>query len=459
MNVKRNFVIVFFLSLLFCFMTAPTEDIKTSDDIHNNPAVQTIVDPMVVAGLADAESQVVSLRATHELTNSEIASLESRGVIFRRYNGQVAHAGCIYLAEIKSTDGLNAVYDVGYIENLEGDNFLNDIQLNQSVTDIGADNTYTLRDPALSSEYITGSGVTVAIIDTGIDYQHPDFYFADGGEYYFRYDAVGGYYLDLDDDSTYDVGEKTYYYDLPSDGGSSSAFDPAYDWRITDTNGNAAYDYGIDGMFVANDINDNGVLDIDETCVKLDTCKITKIWDQTTSNYYVRGVNLTNPAINTHTDTNGHGTHVAGTVAGGQFGYRTFVGVAPDAEIMMVETTFSSVDIMDAVIWAVNEGADVISMSIGGYIHRPLDGSTNYEQTFDWAFDQGVPSTISASNSANDDIHSSYTLSASTESAIRFDVISSGQSFVFLTTLWRDPSNSLSLRIQPPYALIPSPIF
>ncbi|MGY5853185.1 MAG: S8 family serine peptidase, partial [Candidatus Thorarchaeota archaeon] len=464
MNMKRNFVIVLFLSLLFCFMTAQTEDMTreeymTSNGIHNDSAVQTIVDPMIVAGLADSESQVVSLRTTHELTNSEITYLESQGVIFRRHNGQVTHAGCIYLAEVESNAALSVAHGIGYIEYLEGDNVLNDIHLDQSIPEINADITYTLRDPVLSSEYITGSGVTVAIIDSGIDYQHPDFYFADGGEYYYRYDAIGGYYIDLDDDSAYDVGEKSYYYDLPGDGGASSTFDPAYDWRITDTNGNAAYDYGIDGMFVANDINDNGVLDVDETCVMLDTCKISKIWDQTTGNYYTRGVNLTNPAINTHTDTNGHGTHVAGTVAGGQFGYRTYVGVAPDAEIMMVETTFSSVDIMDAVIWAVNEGADVITMSIGGYIHRPLDGSTNYELVFDWAYDQGVPSTISAGNSADDDIHSSVTLPASTESTVRFEVTSSGQSYVYFTTLWRDSSNSLTLRIQPPYALFPSPIF
>jgi len=185
----------------------------------------------------------------------------------------------------------------------------------------------------------------------------------------------------------------------------------------------------------------------------LDTCKITQIWDQTTDDFFVRGVNLTSPAINTQVDTDGHGTHVAGTIAGGQFGYRTFVGVAPDAEIMMAKTTFSSLDIMDAVIWAVNEGADVISMSIGGYIDRPLDGSSNYEQTFDWAFDQGVPSTVSAGNSANDEIHSSVDLPSSDETSIRFEVTSSGQSYVYLTSLWRDPLNSLSIQFIPYHLL------
>lgn len=435
-------------------------DSTLEPEMAKNP-VQTVLDPTITKALADSGlAQRVSLRTTHELNAEEITQLENQGVTFRKRDGQVVQAGCIYLVEISAPAALDALVSVGYVEQIEADSDLNNIQLDQSVSDMGTNLAYTLRDPILESQNITGHGVTVAIIDTGIDWQHPDFYFADGGEYYFRFDAVGGYYIDLNDNSAYDAGEKSYYFDLPGDGGSVSVFDPAFDWRITDTNGNGAtYDYGIDHAYVANDLNGNGVLEVGETCLMLGTCKISKIWDQTTGNFYVRGVNLTNPAINTHVDTNGHGTHVAGTVAGGQFGYRTFVGVAPNAEIMIIKTTFSSLDIIDSVIWAVNEGANVISMSIGGYIHRPLDGSSSFEQIFDWAYDQGVPSTVSAGNSANDDIHSLMSLPASTESTIRFQVTSTGQTVVYLTTLWRSPSNSLSLRIQSPYLIIPSPIF
>ena len=466
MKKERKICLLIIAVTMLFLLTSQTGDVPSyldntlEPEMAKNP-VQTVLDPTITKALADSGlAQRVSLRITHELSVEEITQLENQGVTFRKRDGQVVHAGCIYLVEISAPAALDALVSVGYVEQIEADSDLNNIQLDQSVSDMGTDLTYTLRDPILESQNITGHGVTIAIIDTGIDWQHPDFYFADGGEYYFRYDAVGGYYIDLNDNSAYDAGEKSYYFDLPGDGGSASVFDPAFDWRITDTNGNGAtYDYGIDHAYVANDLNGNGVLEVGETCLMLETCKISKIWDQTTGHFYVRGVNLTNPAINTHVDTNGHGTHVAGTVAGGQFGYRTFVGVAPDAEIMMIKTTFSSLDIIDSVIWAVNEGADVISMSIGGYINRPLDGSSSFEQIFDWAYDQGVPSTVSAGNSANDDIHSSTSLPASTESTIRFQVTSTGQTVVYLTTLWRSPSNSLSLRIQSPYLIIPSPIF
>lgn len=434
------------------YLVGPTRTVPT------DTSVNMVIDPAVVAAVSSEKTQHVSLRMTHELSDAEIRYLEDSGVLFRRRGGRIVHAGTIYLAEVTSLAAVEVLTGTAYLEQLDADSSLNEIQLDQSIGNISADLTYALRDPIFESQNITGAGVTVAIIDTGIDWQHPDFYFADGGEYYYRSDTVEGSYIDLDDDSTYDVGEKAYYYNLTGDGGMASQFDPAYDWLISDTNDNEAYDYGIDYAYLANDVNGNGILEVGETCIRLNTCKISKIWDQTTDDFYIRGTNLTNPSINTHVDTNGHGTHVAGTVAGGQLGYRTFTGVAPDAEIMMVETTFYSSDIMDAVIWAVNEGADVISMSIGGYIHRPLDGSTNFEQVFDWAHDQGVPCAISAGNSANDQIHSSLPLLASTETLIEFEVTSSSQSNVYLTTLWRTPSNSLSLRMQAPYTDEAGPI-
>jgi len=465
MENKRMLTLFAISVTLLLLVTSQTGDITSFDNTIESEipmnTIQTILDPTISMALSESGmTQQVSLRTTHELSAAEIMQLETQGVIFRRRGGQVTHAGCIYLVEVTTQTSIDALTTVGYVEQVDADSNLNDIQLDQSVSEIDADLTYLLHDPKNDSQYITGQGVTVAIIDTGIDWQHPDFYYADGGEYYYRFDGgLGDTYVDLNNNSAYDVGEKAYYYDVTGDGGTSGVIDADYDWVITDTNGNgASYEYGIDYAYVVNDLNDNDVLDIDETVVMLKTCKISQIWDQTTGNFYVRGVNLTNPAINTHTDTNGHGTHVAGTVAGGQHGFRTFVGVAPDAEIMMIKTTFYQSDIMDAVIWAVNEGADVISMSIGGYINRPLDGSTTYEQTFDWAYDQGVPSTVSAGNSANDNMHSSTSLPASTESTMSFAVGASGQSVVYLTTLWSDSSNAMTLRIQAPYIASPSPI-
>jgi len=69
-------------------------------------------------------------------------------------------------------------------------------------------------------------------------------------------------------------------------------------------------------------------------------------------------------------DKNGHGTHVSGTVAanGGEDEKGIF-GVAPDANLWMIKVCNSSCwtdDIATGIRYAADQGADIISMSIGG---------------------------------------------------------------------------------------------
>lgn len=65
-------------------------------------------------------------------------------------------------------------------------------------------------------------------------------------------------------------------------------------------------------------------------------------------------------------DGNGHGSHCAGTVLG-----RNGIGVAPEAELIVGKVlndsgSGGSDGIANAVRWAADQGADVISMSLGG---------------------------------------------------------------------------------------------
>lgn len=79
-------------------------------------------------------------------------------------------------------------------------------------------------------------------------------------------------------------------------------------------------------------------------------------------------------------DPNGHGTHVSGTVAGGDAaGFH--IGVAPEAELMhgkVLDDGGTFAQILAGMEWAVAEDADVVSMSLG----IPADEESVYEPAF-----------------------------------------------------------------------------
>ena len=69
-------------------------------------------------------------------------------------------------------------------------------------------------------------------------------------------------------------------------------------------------------------------------------------------------------------DSNGHGTHVAGTIAAAKDG-RGMTGVAHDAKIMPIRVFDENgagylSDVIRGIRWATNNGADVINLSLGG---------------------------------------------------------------------------------------------
>lgn len=105
-------------------------------------------------------------------------------------------------------------------------------------------------------------------------------------------------------------------------------------------------------------------------------------------------------------DDNGHGTHVAGIIAGTGEGNGTYTGVAPGAALIGLKVldangSGSLSNVTAAVDWAVaNKAAydiKVISMSLG--TSGSSDGTDTLSQAVNNAADQGIIPVIAAGNS------------------------------------------------------------
>ena len=70
-----------------------------------------------------------------------------------------------------------------------------------------------------------------------------------------------------------------------------------------------------------------------------------------------------------------HGTHVCGTIAGGQTADGVSIGVAPEANLLVAGVLVGDATLrtlIEGISWAVENGADVINMSLGFTYYEPL---------------------------------------------------------------------------------------
>ena len=103
-----------------------------------------------------------------------------------------------------------------------------------------------------------------------------------------------------------------------------------------------------------------------------------------------------------NSDSGGHGTHVAGIIAASENGSGV-VGVAPEAKILPVQVlgdggTGSDRSVAEGIDWAVQNGAQVINLSLGGEMNPfSLDASRSCAAV-NRAFDANVVVIVSAGN-------------------------------------------------------------
>lgn len=115
-------------------------------------------------------------------------------------------------------------------------------------------------------------------------------------------------------------------------------------------------------------------------------------------------------------DDQGHGTHIAGILAArGSSGRDKLLyngvelrGAAPDANYVIGRVCATTCDarlLATAVTWAADEGADVISLSLGGQFNlTDLQVALQIQQALDAAIDRGVVIVAAAGNQGPDNV-------------------------------------------------------
>jgi len=282
--------------------------------------------------------------------------------------------------------------------------------LDASIPECGADDVHQgdYSTSPPSFSGYTGKGVLAGALDTGIDWNHDDFI---------------------------------------NDGDGSSRIYYIWDQTITATGTEkppANFDYG----------------------VEYTKAQIDNELDGTTTG-----------AIRTKDDI-GHGTHVMGIIAGdgsatgGSLPAHTYVGMAPEADILMVRGAnaasgdggFSETEELDAICYAAVKADELgkalsFNMSLGGQ-WGPHDGSGLTEQAIDRIVGLGKVITISAGNEGTNAtyaeyIHAEGTVSNGAEKTIEVKVPSyssysgAGNDFIIIT-LWYQGNDKNRVTVTSP---------
>ncbi|MFW9981449.1 MAG: S8 family serine peptidase [Candidatus Thorarchaeota archaeon] len=395
----------------------------------------------------------VVVKFSDGLSRGLMSILSELGLRFSLGSQGKSQVGPYYLLD-GSQDGLEALVMMGVADDIAVQTTAQFLESPRdiSIPEINADDVWKAIDDL--GRNVTGEGITIADLDSGVDWLHPELWFADGGSYPYVNATSTGFLngtdaVDFNRDFALTANETLYALDLDRNG----VFDVKTEWLWADNLvQNAIPDQG-ELFFVVNDTSDNGLLDGFEELVLLGTPKTRyiverdgtpsqslQIWD--------RGQNLTS---STHRDNmsngGGHGTAVAGILLGGQLGFRKWVGVAPDAELMMIrvigdENTTLSIEA--GLAYANATGADVIITEIGSWTYHYLDGSSLAEEMINELVADGIPVISPSGNLGGSQKHSMFTTAPYAPYQVDF-AVPSGEpediNNVYITVLSVDPTD------------------
>jgi subtilisin family serine protease len=442
-------ILVLFIVTLFVpatpaahhFSASPQEILAPSIDPQLRMALASSSKESVPAAIAGSRA---ILQFEQELTGQQLVLAESLGIKFERRGNSVVNVGRIYSARVSDTVSLNALSEIGLVRASSGEKQYYPA-LQSSVAAIGAPDVWTYLEKDGSS--INGSGVTVAVIDLGVEWIHPSLWRQTEGPYDVIPDS-GNYYVDINGNSLPDADEGPINHmdRLPVDG----QVDIAEDYMFIDIEDDNTFDLNEGDCWLGGvDANTNGRFDFStENAVLFGEPKVRVLFDQENNDVYVRGVNLTTQAYQIG-DPDGHGTHVASTIAGGQPDYTSFLGVAPGADLMVIKSRLRSSDILNAIHFAVENGADIINMSFSSFVGF-LDGTDLEDLAVSEAFMKyGTVSTVAAGNLGSRPKHAHFDVSPGTNTSATLRV-SSLPDTSFLSFLWQSDDQNEHVFLTPP---------
>ena len=174
-------------------------------------------------------AQVKHLKATQEHTIARLQAQHLISTVHRQYlhllNGFAATIPAKKLKALAAAPGIRAVYPDHQVH----------ATLDESVPLIGAPTLWAMTDP--QGRPVRGQGIRVAVIDTGIDYTHPDL----GGCFGSGCKVAGGYdFVNDDPDPWDDNGHGTHVAGIIAANGSVTGVAPEatlYAYKVLDADG------------------------------------------------------------------------------------------------------------------------------------------------------------------------------------------------------------------------------
>jgi len=441
---NRRYLVLALLLASMLAMPAPAAYTSTIQSTLNFDI--SLVETKLQMEIASEDGHGVSalLEFDDQLSASEITAVESLGVEFVRRGSSIVNVGRIYSAIVNDVAALRELSDLGLLRATSGSKQYVPSMIS-SMQEIHADDVWN--NLQTNGQAIDGSGVTVAVIDTGAAWLHPTFWKQYPAEFNFIH-PDSYYYVDLNDNAIADQNEGPI---LTVNGQTGPFIDYTSDYMYISTDGTGTFDYA-DGDRWIGGIEGDGDNYIDlltDKAVILNISKVAILYDQFTSDVYVRGVNLTQAVSVGDSHSSQHGTHVSSTVAGGQPGLTSYVGAAPGADLIIVRSPLNSADILDGISFAVENDADIINMSFSSYLGF-LDGTDPEDLAVTEAFlNHGVLTTAAAGNLGNRDKHARFSVTSGDSNTVLLRV-NNAPDYSFLSLLWQSRDRDEHVILTPP---------